>query len=196
MTAICRMLMLGPVFLALAGCDGDSLSLELTPPVPALAAPSLQRDRGTSEYLDRSAVKGPVEEAKGPTGVDIALEWSNKYAAVSEKMLEIQRENQKLADKNRELNSQVGALKADLAVASKELGDANEMLRQMSMDLEKWKGNVLGFRKEMRGAQQAQLNALIKILHLLGGEVPKTAASQADQAQLSRSEEPTGVPMQ
>ena len=195
MTAICRMLTLGAVFLALTGCDGESLTLELTPSVPALAAPSLARDRGTSEYLDRSAVKGPVEE-KGQTGVDIALEWSNKYAAVSEQMLEIQRENQKLADTNRELNSQVAALEAGLGVARTELGDANEMLRQMSMDLEKWKGNVLGFRKEMRGAEQAQLDALIKILHLLGGEVPKTASSQADQAQLSSSEEPTGAPTQ
>ena len=38
-------------------------------------------------------------------------------------------------------------------------------------ELTNWKTNVLGFREEIRSAEQAQLDALHRVLKLLGGEL-------------------------
>jgi uncharacterized protein YeaO (DUF488 family) len=58
-------------------------------------------------------------------------------------------------------------------MTEKELAEANEFLQQMHVELNKWKSDVLGFREEMRQAQQAQLEALAKILRVLGAEPVK-----------------------
>ena len=42
---------------------------------------------------------------------------------------------------------------------------------QTRIELNNWKNDVLGFRGEMQDAQKAQLEALLKILKLMGGEV-------------------------
>ena len=40
----------------------------------------------------------------------------------------------------------------------------------MRIELNNWKSNILGFRDEMRNADNAQLDALVKILEVLGGQ--------------------------
>ena len=41
----------------------------------------------------------------------------------------------------------------------------------MNLQLNKWKGDVLGFRDEMRKAQATQLGALKQIMQILGAEL-------------------------
>ena len=41
---------------------------------------------------------------------------------------------------------------------------------EMHVELNQWKADVLGFRDEMRKAEAAQLQALGKILRILGAE--------------------------
>lgn len=53
------------------------------------------------------------------------------------------------------------------------------MLIELRGELTKWKSNVLGFRQEIQTAQQAQLEALQKVLRLLGGEVPEPTTRPA-----------------
>jgi hypothetical protein len=40
----------------------------------------------------------------------------------------------------------------------------------MLIELNNWKTDVIGFREEIRAADRAQLEALLKILKVLGGE--------------------------
>ena len=47
----------------------------------------------------------------------------------------------------------------------------------MRIELNNWKGNIIGFREEMREAQTTQLEALFKILTLLGGQVDVESAN-------------------
>ncbi len=47
------------------------------------------------------------------------------------------------------------------------------------LSLNNWKNDVLGFREEMRSAQTAQLQALMKILKALGGE-PMTETAHSN----------------
>ena len=57
-----------------------------------------------------------------------------------------------------------------LEQAEKELSEANDLLVAMQRSLDNWKKDVLGFREEMRQAEEAQMKALVKVLSLLGAE--------------------------
>jgi len=48
--------------------------------------------------------------------------------------------------------------------------------------LNNWKTDILGFRDEMRDAETAQLEALLKILKVLGGEVKTKSAQSQDSS--------------
>ena len=124
----------------------------------------------------------PVVDDEG-TEVDAAdystLGWAKKHAEANAKLDLSQEENRLLADKVRQLEQQVAKLNADFTRAEKELGEANSMLLEMREELQGWKTNVLGFRDEIRRSQKAELNALAKIMRLLGGEMapPSPAAT-------------------
>ena len=45
-----------------------------------------------------------------------------------------------------------------------------------------WKTDILGFRDEIRDAETAQLEALLKILKVLGGEVKTKSAQGEDKS--------------
>jgi len=108
---------------------------------------------------------------QGPTVVESAMQLSKKYATLSEEMAMLQQRNQDLAVENRQLKGQVAAIGAQLQQTKEELTEANDLLQEMVVELNNWKANVLGFQKEMRDADMAQLEALLKILNILGGEV-------------------------
>lgn len=136
------------------------------------------------------AEQAPAQEAvaerftessfQGPTAVDSAIELSEKYARLSEEAAVIRQQNEDLIAENRRLKEQVGAREADLKQAQKELAEANILLREMIVELNNWKTDVIGFREEMRSADKAQLEALLKILRVLGGEV-ETESSQGEK---------------
>lgn len=107
---------------------------------------------------------------EGRTAVSSAIELSEKYARLSDQTMTLRQENQRLATDNEALRQQVATLQAQLKQAQKELGEANDLLIEMLAELNTWKGNILGFRGEMRQAAQAQLEALLKILEILGGQ--------------------------
>ncbi len=167
-------LALAPV---LAGCDLETVNnrSRLNPPKQDSAS---TREAAEAEYLNRTAIK---EETASPSesAVDTALQWAQKYADVSERLSVTQRENRDLRKQNQELTGQVASLKDRLSRSENELAEANKMLMELQKELGQWKRNVLGYRNEMRQASQAEMEALIKILTLLGGEVPKDASPPA-----------------
>lgn len=123
---------------------------------PATAATTAKRFRDS-----------PLE---GRTAVESAIELSEKYARLSDQSVTLRQENQRLTNENENLRQQVTALDAKLKQTQKELTEANELLIEMLNELNTWKSNILGFRGEMRDAAKAQLEALLKVLEILGGE--------------------------
>jgi chromosome segregation ATPase len=104
---------------------------------------------------------------------------SQKYAKLSEQHDTLRQQKNQLDTQNRSLSEQVTDLEAKLQQTQKELNEANDLLIEMRIELNNWKTNILGFRDEMRDAEKEQLNALIRILTVLGGEIePQSELAQ------------------
>lgn len=135
----------------------------------------------TGQKTDAAAVNRFQDvDDDGPTPMESAIELSKKYAALSDEAGKLRAEKQDLISENRQLTQQVAAFQAEAEQAKKELAEANDLLIEMRIELNNWKTDVLGFRDEMRQADKVQLETLLKILKVLGGE---TAADLSrDQA--------------
>ena len=105
----------------------------------------------------------------------MALQWAKRCSDLSRQLQQANGQTSVLKKENAEFKQKITKLQANLSIAEKELRDANLMLMELQKQLETWKTNVLGFRQEMRQAQEAELKALTKVLKLLGGEVVQTA---------------------
>ncbi|MCU0914490.1 MAG: DUF3450 domain-containing protein [Planctomycetes bacterium] len=142
--------------LAVSGC---------TTPAATTAAAGAQTQSGKT-----TAQRFQDASLEGRTAVDSAIELSEKYATLSDQTATLRQDNQRLTTENEGLRQQVASLEARIKQTQKELGEANELLIEMLTELNTWKSNVLGFRGEMRQAAQAQLEAMLKILEILGGQ--------------------------
>jgi hypothetical protein len=153
-------LCLVPLILLGSGCAGQaSLPRQIATepaPQPATGPAAAKRFQDT-----------PLE---GRTAVESAIELSEKYARLSDQTIALREENQRLVTENENLQGQIATLEAKLRQTQKELGEANDLLIEMLTELNNWKTNILGFRGEMREAAKAQLEALLKVLEILGGE--------------------------
>jgi chromosome segregation ATPase len=116
----------------------------------------------------------PVSE--NPTAVESAIELSQKYAKLSEEATALNQETQDLITRNRQIKDLNTALKAQLQQTQKELTEANNLMIEMRIELNNWRTDILGFRDEMRDADTTQLQALLRILKILGGEVKEDSA--------------------
>lgn len=134
-----------------------------------------------TEMLQDDSLARRFQESstQGPTVVESAIELSEKYARLSDETVALRQQNQDLVDQNKKFKEQVLAIEKQLKQTQKELSEANEILIEMRIELNNWKRDVLGFRNEMRNAETAQLEALLKILHVLGGEY-KTETAQGE----------------
>lgn len=117
-------------------------------------------------------------ESEG-TAVQNAVIWAQKYEELSVRNNELRDQNNKLYLENQRLVRDSDKLTMQLEQTQKDLAEANEFLQQMHLELSKWKSDVLGFRDEIRQSQKAQLEALSKILSVLGAE--PVAMPNADQ---------------
>lgn len=149
---------------------------DLAPQQPTSAlAPTPQRQNADPGRFQTSA--------QGQSALDEAIELSKKFAALSEKMAGLQAEKEQLAVENSQLKEQIAKLKPEAERARKELAEANDLLVEMRLELNNWKSDVLGFREEIREADKIQLEALLKILRVLGGEeAPVPAVENATDA--------------
>lgn len=162
-----------PIFLMmtvlLAGCGSmDTWTLSKTPRTEYTPAPQppavVQQD---ASQMQRRFDAGGAQQGDA---VQSAVMWAQKYEELSIANNDLREKNNKLFLENSQLVQQVDKLKLQLEQTQKELSEANEFLQQMHVELNKWKSDVLGFRDEMRQAQKAQLEALGKILRVLGAE--------------------------
>lgn len=146
---------------ALSGC------MEMTHPFGVPAKQTGPETKADPASLNRFQDNTSAE----PTAVRSAIELSQKYAALSEEMSKLKMEKQAVDRENVRLKQKLTACESELIQVKKELTEANDLLVEMRIELNNWKTDVLGFRDEMRKADKAQLETLLKILKALGGEV-------------------------
>jgi hypothetical protein len=152
------------------------------PPEVGIAAPPPQRVvEPTQHDMKRRFEPGEPGES---TAVQNAVIWAQKYEDLSIRNNELREQNNKLYLENQRLNRETDKLKTELEQTRKELSEANAFLQQMHLELNEWKSDVIGFRDEIRQSQKAQLEALSKVLSVLGAEpviLPETDEPESDQ---------------
>jgi TolA-binding protein len=149
----------------------------------------------TSVAGDATAKRFQNTPPGGRTAIESAIELSQKYANLSDQTVILREENQRLRTENENFQQQVASLEARLKQTQKELSEANDLLIEMLTELNTWKNNILGFRGEMRDAAKAQLEALLKVLEILGGKVEADALTQMHAGALSPEPNSPSVPL-
>ena len=173
---ILLMILLVPVLL-LSNC----VSVQELPKVAIRSGSTARLSSPKSEKQQSTSVAKRFQESatQNSTVVASAMELSKEHAKLSEEAAVLRQENRDLTARNLQLKDQVVTLEAQLQQTQRELSEANDLLITMRIELNNWKVDILGFRDEIRNAETAQLEALIKILKVLGGEV-KTKSAQAE----------------
>ena len=169
---ILLLISLMPIFL-LSNCVSVQKPLEF-----ALRSDTTEKQQSASVA---KRFQESTSQTQNPTIVASAMELSNKHAILSEEAAVLRQQNKDLIVQKQQLEEQVVALEAQLLQTQKELTEANDLLFTMRIELNNWKVDILGFRDEMREAETTQLDALLKILKALGGEV-KTKSAQGQDA--------------
>ncbi len=121
-------------------------------------------------------------QIQNPSVVASAMELSKKHVILSEQATVLRQQNSELIVQKQQLKDQVVALETQLQQTQKELTEANDLLFTMRIELNNWKVDILGFRNEIRNAETAQLEALLKILKVLGGEAKTKSARGEDKS--------------
>lgn len=111
-----------------------------------------------------------VSPGSGGAGIEQARDWAEKNEKLTEQLAQLKKQNVELTDDNRRLIDRFNIMNGNLERTEKELSDANELLIEMRKELDGWKTNVLGFREEINHVHKEQLQALIKIMKLMGAE--------------------------
>ncbi len=133
-----------------------------------------------AEYLQDIAVAKEPTQAPTPTAVEDALAWSRKYSQAIEELHLEREKTRSLEEQNRQLRQRVAEIEGELTQAQLELEEANGLLIEVRAENEKWKKNILGYRDEMRRSHLTELEALAKVLKLLGGEIAESAPAAQD----------------
>ena len=131
---------------------------------------------------DSVAKRFQESEQKGPSAIETAIDMAKKHAMLSEQVVELRQQNKELATQNEKHEAQIEAANAKLLRTEKELKQANDMLISMQIELNNWKSDILGFRDEMRQADNAQIKALLDIFKTLSGDIQTENEVSADKS--------------
>lgn len=167
----CKAMILVILLAAMAGCrvveERIIYDQSAAPPQAAVPAPAAQPN---TEIIERRFVNPDAQS----DAVQSAVTWAKKYEQAVEQNTELREKNNLLVLQNSQLARRIDDTNAELERTRKELNEANAFLQEMHVELNKWKADVLGFREEMRLAQKVQLEALGRILQVLGAEPART----------------------
>jgi uncharacterized protein YeaO (DUF488 family) len=159
------------LLLIAAGCQRDQIipiSMESSPMTVKQDAGSLEQRFSDSRKMDPATT--------------ITM-WAQRYDDLSKQTEQLRKENARLLEENNRLQQDFGKMKLELEQTRKEVAQSNTLLQEAHIELSKWKSDVLGFREEMRQAQTAQMQALSRVLRILGAE---SAAPQNEAAKDSK----------
>ncbi len=177
---ILLMILLVPIFLLSCVSVQEPLEVAVrSDSTVRLSSPKSEKQQSASvaKRFQESA-----SQVQNPTVVESAMELSKKHAKLSEEAAVLRQQNKDIIAQKQQLEDHVVALEAQLRQTQKELTEANDLLISMRIELNNWKVDILGFRDEIRDAETAQLEALLKILKVLGGEVKTKSAQGRDSS--------------
>ena len=158
--------------LTIAGCTESLKSSKNKKSANIKKQSDLQSEKNAKKYIDSGT--------NSETIVESAIELSEKYSKLLEEATNLKIQNKQLSQQNDQYKQKTEKLQAELDKTRQELQQANDLLIEMKLELNNWKADILGFRDEMKQAQQAQIEALYKILTILGAQ-PQTQPDTADQ---------------
>ena len=173
-------LILSALTVLCAGCTVEKPIQVVLKPGPSVGL--IKQANASKRFQDSSQ--------EGPTAVESAMELSAKYAKLTEQMVAVKEKNQQLISENQRLKDRLVPCDAQLKQAQKELTEANDLLIEMRIELNNWKIDILGFRNEMREANKAEIEALIKILRVLGGETKAESTANNNDSNTSPHDQP------
>jgi septal ring factor EnvC (AmiA/AmiB activator) len=179
---ILSVIILSAAVLPLAGC----MDFMKTAPAPVAAEPVVNPSAAPNKFVSAN------ENEK--TAVDSALELAKLCEKYSKEIIELRQTNNDLVNESAALKQKIAALEPELAQTKKELNEANDMLVDMRIELNNWKTDIIGYRDEMRQANKAQLQALLKILSVLGGEMTVPQNSDGQPSEESEMTNTSGEP--
>jgi chromosome segregation ATPase len=169
------------VGLMLAGCGlTTERVVYVDSPPPRNSVPDVEPERVVDPTQQDMQRRFESTAETDDTPVQNAVIWAQKYEELSLRNNELRDQNNKLYLENQRLVRETDKLNMQLEQSQKDLAEANDFLQQMHLELTKWKSDVLGFRDEIRTSQKAQLEALSKILSVLGAEPVTIPDEQAD----------------
>jgi len=166
---------------ALGGCNESNKAPKMKSVVDSFSS------SGETLKAESNAAKYD-QTVQASTTLDSAIELTQKYALLSEECAMLKEKNKNITDENQNFKENVTALQTQLNQTKKELSEANDLLVEMRIELNNWKVDILGFRDEMRDAQKAQLEALFKLLTILGGQTNTAAVETTPPAKTVQKE--------
>lgn len=172
---------------AIGGCQWNSAPGP-TPTTAAASRPAVETPPPASRPAENYLAKGGATTEGAGTAIEKALDWAAKYEQAVQSITELQKQSRQQLLDAQALQAEKLKLQAELTAAQKELKDANTLLIEMRKELTKWKADVLGFRGEMKEAQQAQIDLLAKVIKLLGADVSASKPAPTQPAKEPASE--------
>ena len=157
------------------GPIGVTLKNSMPPVEVTLPAITLDDTPGGKEVAKRFMDPDQQNES----AVESAIELSKRHADLTDELLLLREQNSTLKAENRKLSDKLTLFETQVQRSQRELKEANELMIDMRIELNNWKTDILGFRGEIRDAEKAQLQALLKILNILGGEAPSQTINNA-----------------
>ncbi len=103
--------------------------------------------------------------AEVPVGGDTSL--TERLQRTLDRLATVEAENARLRKELGSLRDQLAKKDRELKEAQNKLATYSDRIKALERDLAAWKKDVLGFRDEMREAEKAQMEALVKVIKLL-----------------------------
>jgi hypothetical protein len=157
---------------SLTGCRTIRQTLELD---DVVQSETPQSQPTTQEQRFSESDRSKVEEVANVRSM------AQKNDTLKAMVIKLTNDKDDLTTENDRLIKRYEIMKDNLGQTEKELAEANDMLIEMRIELNKWKDNVLGFREEINFAHKEQIKALVKILKLMGAEYASQPENQATQ---------------
>lgn len=158
----CTIVILITASLMLSACENVQQNTIDTAPIEQQA-----QSQSQPQPVEANRFQNAPDE---PTAIDKLIKLAQEKADLSEKYIEQLKSNNKVSNENAQLRQVNKQLTAELEQTKTELNQTNKLLIEMRAELDQWKSKILEFHNESRNTDKAQLEALFKILQLIGGQ--------------------------
>lgn len=156
----------------LAGCE------IFNEPTPITSPGALQTDQAQIARTDTTMARRFTEPDQNMDDTDMVgnvLMWSKRHDELLEKNQAVREINNALRQEKMNFERELEQLQLELDRTKKELEEAITFMQDQEAELNKWRTDVLGHREEIRQIHTVQLQALEKIMKLLGAEMTELA---------------------